>query len=113
MGVETFAQFSGELAHASIHTVDKNWNSMIVVRRRAEKRRHQREIEKLALKIESGLILPAFPDRSHGKDPLAHFLHRSFPLDAEATLVMTFYLGAEAKNEATRPKTRRTRKPID
>ena len=50
MGVETLAQFSSELAHASIHTGDKNWNSMIFVRFGAKERRHQRQLEKLALK---------------------------------------------------------------
>ena len=80
MGVETLAQFAGELAHASIHPGDEDGNSMIFVRFGVEKRSHQRQLEKLALKIESGLILPALPDRSHGEDHLAHFFHGLFHL---------------------------------
>jgi hypothetical protein len=87
MGVKTFAQFSGELAHASIHPGDEDRNSMILVGFRAEKRSHQCKLEKLALKIESGLILPAFPDRSHGEDHLAHFFHGLFHLTPKRRLL--------------------------
>ncbi len=99
MGMEALAQLAGELAHAPVHTGDKDWNAMVFVRRRTEKRRHQAELEKLARVIQSRLILPAIPNRAHGENDIAHLVHRPLPFHAEAPLDVTLHLRAEAENE--------------
>ena len=98
--MKAFAQLTGELAHAPIYSGDKNRNKRIVMRLRTEKRRYQRELEKLALKIEPGAILPAIPNGSDRENDFADFFHRLFPFDAEPALVVRFHLCAETENES-------------
>jgi len=99
MRVEAFAQLTGKLAHPRIYSGDKNRNTRILVRLRTEKRRHQRQLEKLALKIEPGAVFPAIPNGSDRQNDFADFFHWLFPFDAETPLIVPFHLCAETENK--------------
>src|SRR5688572_8649370 len=79
---------------------------MVLVRLRAEERRHQSQLEKFALKVELRPILPTVPNSSQAQDHFAHFFDRFFPLHAEAPLIVSFDLSAEAHNKAAVGETR-------
>src|SRR5262245_1707583 len=101
MRMEALTQLTGELAHPPIHSCDENRNAIKCVRLRTEKRRHQIELEILSAKIESCAIMPAIPESSDGANYVPHFCYRIFPLDPEASLVVTLYLRAEPENKTT------------
>src|SRR5512143_1999003 len=84
MEVEPIAEFASQLAHTAIDASDENRNARIFVRRRAEERRHQSQLIKLAPVVKPGLMPPAIPHCAHGKNVLAHLGHLPFPLYAKA-----------------------------
>ena len=103
VNVQPLSQFSGQPAHAGIHSGNKDGDIGIFVGARIEERRHQGELKKIASKVEPGSILPAIPKGTNCLYYLSQLFRWFFPGDAESTLVVSFNLDKQPLSIMKRP----------
>src|SRR5262245_33189411 len=101
MHMEAFTQLTREPTEMLVHTCHVDRDVRMLNRSWIEERRHQREFEKLAAKVQLLAGLPAVPHVTHGENVFAKAWGRMIPHHTEAALDVWFDLCAEPHDETT------------